>query len=262
MGKTTAILNALIKLWILVDTLIICAAAIDEPKYELMQKWGKQMAKDRERMIEDYHRQYRNVQKENRPPEPKPFQTLFVDRIDDVPNVRSWKKGDEIETPIHTGDYETRRAFLLVDDMINEKSQFQSPICDMFIRGRKYNISTVYIAHSFFAIPPMMRKNTPQYILFGGLTKTNIMNIAKGIATGLEDDEFHKLYKTCVEEDIIEEDDPDDIVLEKKSFPFMLIDLAVSSDEGQFKEVPRHQRKAFMIRKRFRGIIPGLLEKF
>lgn len=58
---------------------------------------------------------------------------------------------------------------IVIDDMctemINDKSSHKR-LSEHFIRGRKANCSYVYLAHSYFMIPKVMRLNTTDIILF------------------------------------------------------------------------------------------------
>lgn len=212
-GKTTVVTNSIVFDWVDIDTLVVCAADIEEEKYEFLKEWAEARQEDRQTDIENYHRMMQNVKQENRPPEPLPFEFLFVDNIFELPDIKLWDKPvAEMETKPPITLSKNRRTLILVDDMINEK--YQGNVSDIFIRGRKKNISTIYIAHSFFAIPEMMRKNTMQYMLFGGLTKKNIQGIADGISVGLEWKDFDRYYQEGTKKESVDD------------HPFMYIDLA------------------------------------
>ena len=47
----------------------------------------------------------------------------------------------------------------MIDDMINNK-KLNSIITELFIRGRKLNISLVFITQSYFKVPEDVRLNT------------------------------------------------------------------------------------------------------
>lgn len=212
-GKTNAVLNPIVFDWVDIDTLVVCAADIEEEKYEFLKEWAEAKQEDRQTDIENYHRMMKNVKEENRPHEPLPFEFLFIDNIHDLPDIKLWDKPVaelEYKPPITLS--KNRRTLVLIDDMINEK--YQGNVSDIFIRGRKKNIGVIYLAHSFFAVPEMMRKQTKQYMLFGGLTKKNIQGIADGISIGLEWKDFNEYYQEGTKQESVED------------HPFMYIDLA------------------------------------
>ena len=61
-----------------------------------------------------------------------------------------------------------RKILILFDDMIagmlNNK-KFNPVVTELFIRGRKLNISLVLIAHSYFAVPKNIRLNSTHYFI-------------------------------------------------------------------------------------------------
>lgn len=248
-GKTNAILNSILRGWLDFDTLIVCANDIEEEKYNTLREWCEAEAEDRDDQIEQYELKNKHVKEINRPPAPQPFRYLFIDNIAAIPDIHQWdsleeklkkvkdpnqiarvkqeleqsqpKGSDENNSPLLLRDHEHRRTLILIDDMINEK--YQGPVSVLFTQGRKKNISSFYIAHSYFAVPEMMRKNTDQFMLFGGLNKTNVKNIADGIATGLERQEFYDIY--CATTKPYDDD----------SNPFMFIDLMKKNPDAKIR---------------------------
>ena len=54
------------------------------------------------------------------------------------------------------------KILIIFDDMIADilsNKKLQSIVTELFIRGRKLNISLVFIAESFFALPKNIRLN-------------------------------------------------------------------------------------------------------
>ena len=54
------------------------------------------------------------------------------------------------------------KILIIFDDMIADilsNKKLQSIVTELFIRGRKLNISLVFIAESFFALPKNVRLN-------------------------------------------------------------------------------------------------------
>ena len=61
-----------------------------------------------------------------------------------------------------------RKILILSDDMIADmlnNKKFNPVVTELFIRGRKLNISLVLIAHSYFAVPKNIRLNSTHYFI-------------------------------------------------------------------------------------------------
>ena len=52
----------------------------------------------------------------------------------------------------------------MIADMINNK-KLDSLVTELFIRGRKLNISIVFITHSYFKVPKDVRLNTTHFVI-------------------------------------------------------------------------------------------------
>ena len=52
----------------------------------------------------------------------------------------------------------------MIADMINNK-KFNSTVSELFIRGRKINISIAFISQSYFKVPRVIRINTTHFLL-------------------------------------------------------------------------------------------------
>ena len=52
----------------------------------------------------------------------------------------------------------------VIGDMLNNK-KINPKVTELFIRGRKLNISLVFITQSFFAVPKDIRLNSMYYII-------------------------------------------------------------------------------------------------
>ena len=51
----------------------------------------------------------------------------------------------------------------MIDDMINNK-KLNSIVTELFVRGRKWNISLVFITQSYFKVPKDVRLNTNHFL--------------------------------------------------------------------------------------------------
>ena len=74
------------------------------------------------------------------------------------------------------------KVFIVVDDMIvdminNEK--LNPLITELFIRGRKINISIVFITQSYFKVPKDVRLNSTHFFIMKILNKRELQEIPK-----------------------------------------------------------------------------------
>lgn len=77
--------------------------------------------------------------------------------------------------------------------LVNEDNQ--EDIEDIFIRGRKRNISAIYISQAYHTIPRIIRKNTTDVIFFNPSTRREIITLAGDFAIGCDNKEFSKLVE-------------------------------------------------------------------
>ena len=69
-----------------------------------------------------------------------------------------------------------RRVLIVFHDMIGdmESNKTLSPIVtDLFLRGRKVNISLVFISKSYFKVPKTVRLNATHYFIMKKTRKEN-----------------------------------------------------------------------------------------
>ena len=61
---------------------------------------------------------------------------------------------------------EKRKILTIFDDMITDMlSNKKNLVTQLFIRGRKLNISLVFITQSYFSIPKYIRLNSTHYFI-------------------------------------------------------------------------------------------------
>ena len=92
-----------------------------------------------------------------------------------------------------------KNNLVIFDDQVAEAVSKQKAISELFIRGRKSNISAVYLSQSYFATPQLIRKNV-DYIM---LKKINTAKDLKRIVAeyNLSDatpEQLMALYKAIV----------------------------------------------------------------
>ena len=70
----------------------------------------------------------------------------------------------------------------------------------MFIRGRKLNISIVFITQSYFKVPKDVILNSTHFFIMKILNKRILMQIALNHSSGIDFKDFIKIYKKCTTE--------------------------------------------------------------
>ena len=83
--------------------------------------------------------------------------------------------------------------------MINNKKLI--PIVTEFvIKGRKLNISIVFITQSYFKVPKDVRLNSSQFFLMKIPNKRELQKIALNHSSDIDLKDFIKIYKICTAE--------------------------------------------------------------
>ena len=101
----------------------------------------------------------------------------------------------------------------MIPDMINNK-KINSIVTELFIRGRKLNISLVFITQSYFKVSKDFRLNTTHFIIIKIPNKRELQQIAINHSFDIDFKDFIKIYKKCG-------DNP---------YSFLVNDTALSSD--------------------------------
>ena len=101
----------------------------------------------------------------------------------------------------------------IITDMINNK-KLNSIVTELFIRGRKLNISLVFIMQSYFKVPKDVRLNTTHFSIMKIPNKTELQQIVLNHFSDIDFKDFIKIYKKST-------DDP---------YSFLVNDTALSSD--------------------------------
>ena len=71
-----------------------------------------------------------------------------------------------------------------------------SPIAtELFLRGRKLNISLIFISQSYFKVPKTIRLNTTHYFIMKIPSKRELKQIASNLSSEIDFKDFMKLYK-------------------------------------------------------------------
>ena len=86
----------------------------------------------------------------------------------------------------------------MIADMINNK-KLNPIVTELFIRGRKLNISNVFIRQSYFRAPKDIRLNFTHFY-HENLNKRELQQIALNYSSDIDFKDFMKIYKEFTKE--------------------------------------------------------------
>ena len=87
----------------------------------------------------------------------------------------------------------------MIADMINNK-KLNSIVTELFIRGRKLNISIVFITQSYFEVPKDVTLNRTQFFITKNPNKRELQGIALNHSSNIDLKKFMNIYKECTKE--------------------------------------------------------------
>ena len=120
-------------------------------------------------------------------------------------NIKNYNHHKENKTLIVFDD--------MIADIINNK-KLNSIVTELFIRGRKLNISLVFITQSYFKVPKDVRLNTTHFFIMKIPNKRELRQIALKHSSDIDYKDFIKIYKNCTDD----------------SYSFLVNDTMLSSD--------------------------------
>ena len=87
----------------------------------------------------------------------------------------------------------------MIVDMVNNK-RLNVTVTELFIRGRKLNISIVFITQSYFKDPKDIRLNPTHFFLLKIPNKRQLQQITLNHSSNIDFKYFMKIYKKCTTE--------------------------------------------------------------
>ena len=84
----------------------------------------------------------------------------------------------------------------MIADMINNKKIY-SMMTKLFIRGRKLNISLVFITQSYFKVPKDVRLNTTHFFIAKISNKRELQQITINHSSDISPKDFINIYRKC-----------------------------------------------------------------
>ena len=90
-----------------------------------------------------------------------------------------------------------RKILIVFDDMIAHminNNKLNPIVTELFIRGRKLNISIVFITQSYFKVPKVVRLNPTHFFIMKIPNKRELLQIALNHSSDIDFKDFIKLY--------------------------------------------------------------------
>ena len=87
----------------------------------------------------------------------------------------------------------------MIADMINNK-KLNSIVTGLFIRGRKLNISLVFITQSYLKVSKDVRQNTTHFFIMKIRDKRELRNIAMNHSSNANSKDCINIYNKCIAE--------------------------------------------------------------
>ena len=87
----------------------------------------------------------------------------------------------------------------VIADMVHNK-RLDSIVTELFIRGKKLNISLVFITQSYFKVPKDVRLNTSHFFIAKIPNKRELQQIAINHSSDINTKDFANIYRKCTAE--------------------------------------------------------------
>ena len=93
-----------------------------------------------------------------------------------------------------------RKILIVFDDMIADminNNKLNPVVTELFIRGRKRNISIVFIMQSYFKVPKGVRLNSTHFFIMKIPNKRELQQIVLNHSSDIDFKDFMNIYKKC-----------------------------------------------------------------
>ena len=84
----------------------------------------------------------------------------------------------------------------MIADMLSNK-KLNPVVTELFIRGRKLNISLAFIKQYYFTVPKNIRINSTHYFVMKILNKRELQQIESNHSSYIDFQDFINLYRKC-----------------------------------------------------------------
>ena len=143
---------------------------------------------------------------------PKAFIEYSNDMYDVYKNIDNYNPDKE------------NKILVVFDDMIADKinnRKLTSIVTEFSIRGRKLNISLIFITQSYFKVPKEVRNNSTHFFITKIPNKRELMQIAINHSSDINTKDFIEIYRKCTD----------------KPYSFLVIDTTLPSNNSlRFRE--------------------------
>ena len=123
--------------------------------------------------------------------DPKAFMEYSNDMQDVYKNIEDYNPIKKCKVLIIFDD--------MIADMINN-NKLNSIVTELFIRGRKLNISIVFITQSYFKVPKDVRLNSTHFFIMKIPNKRELQQIALNHSSDIDFNDFMNFYKKYIKE--------------------------------------------------------------
>ena len=123
--------------------------------------------------------------------DPKAFMEYSNDMQDVYKNIEDYNPINKRKILIIFND--------MIADMINN-NKLNPMVTELFIRGRKLNISIVFITQSYFKVPKDVRLNSTHFFIVKIPNKRELQQIALNHSSDIDFKDFINIYKKCTKE--------------------------------------------------------------
>ena len=96
-----------------------------------------------------------------------------------------------------------RKVLIVFDDMIADminNNKLNPIVTELVIRGRKLNISIVFIMQSYFKVPKDVRLNSTHFFTMKISNERELQQIALNHSSDIDFKDFMNIYKNCTTE--------------------------------------------------------------
>ena len=170
-GKTNVLLN-LIENQADIDKIYLYAKDLCEAKYQYL-------INIREKVGIDHH------------DDPRAYIEYSNDMHDVYKNIDKYNPDKENKILIVFDD--------MIADMIHNK-KLDSVVTELFIRGKKLNISLAFITQSYFKVPEDFRLNTTHFFIAKIPNNRELKEIARNHLSDIRTEDFINIYRECIAE--------------------------------------------------------------
>ena len=155
---------------------------------------------------------------------PKAFMEYSHDMQHVYKNIKEYNPGKKRKLLIVFDD--------MIVDLINNK-KLNLIVTELFIRGRKLNISITFIKQSYFRVPKDVRLNSTHFFILKILNKKELQKIATNHSSDIDFKDFIKIYKKCTAE----------------LYSFLVIDTALPSDNQLYHQAKLISMNILLVKK-------------